>query len=520
MKSVLIAVGFWIAQGNVVAAQPELVLAGGGVRICSSLAINACVEGTTFTVAARQNASSYQFSEPAIAAATDADLWISSPPAVGKLVEVLVRDAATHFKSRRFKSEALSNWFATRCAVIGETTLAMHACRGKARAAWEALLDDEQSALIAALELPDLGADGERRREAVRLDATAVAAGPNIWRAFVAAAARRSKGKPRIAFVTAASADGFASVDFYRAALAAAGADTVWWPIDAASAAVVNANGDCNALEAARRRELQLPNRDRVYPDLAAEQARACTDRTAFFDLPNRVDGVFFGGGDQWRLRRAFFDANDRPNAALTAIRAAFARGSLAVGGTSAGMAVQSDRSMLTSGERDAALSRPSHIAPPPSFGCQRAGRCPKNIGADDLTVWRGGGFGLVPGMMFDTHFSERGRDARLIRALAESSTAFGIGADENTAVRLLQSGPDSWQIDAIGANQVWIFERAEQRDRLGKTKISARAHRLRDGERLVVSGTRLRGGDESAPQGKAVSYLLVIESGPRDSEK
>lgn len=520
MKSLLALVGLWIAPGIALGAQPELVLAGGGIRVCSSLATTACRGGTTFTDDTRTSEPRYQLSESAIAAATDDDLWIASPPAVGKLVKVLVRDAATHFKSRQFKSDELSNWFATRCAVVDETTVALHACRGNARAAWEALLDDEQSALIAALELPDLDADGKRRRESVQMHATAVTAGPDILRAFVAAAARRSKGKPRIAFVTAASADGFASVDFYQAALAAAGADPEWWPIDAASAAVVAANGDCNTLEAARRRELQLPSRDRVYPDLADEQARACAGGAALFDVPNRVDGVFFGGGDQWRLRRAFFDANDRPNSALIALQAAFARGSLAVGGTSAGMAVQSDTTMLTSGERDAALSRPSHAAPPPPFGCQRAGRCPKNIGANDLTVWRGGGFGLVPGMMFDTHFSERGRDARLIRALAGSSTAFGIGADENTAVRLLQSGPDSWQIDAIGANQVWIFELAEQRDRPGKTKISARAHRLRDGERLVVSGKRLRDGDESAPHGKVVSYPLAIESGPENIRK
>lgn len=479
----------WIALG----ASPELVLAGGGVRVCSSLAPNACRAGTHFDDAARAATSRYHFSQASTETATSIDLWSASPPAVRALVSVLVRDAASNFESRALDADALTQWFAARCAAGREATDRLHRCRGSERPVWDALLDDERAALLAALELPDLDDRGQRRREVVQLDATTDASGPQILRAFVAAAARRSKLKPRIAFVTAASIDAFASVDFYRAAFAAAGAEVQWWPIDAASVATATSAGDCKMLEAARRRHLQLPGRDRVYPDLAAEQERACADAASFFSVPDRVDGIFFGGGDQWRLRRAFFDSKDQPNAALKSLRAAFARGALVVGGTSAGMAVQSDRSMLTSGDSSAAMKAGAKNATPPPFGCARAGRCPKGIGADDLTTWAGGGFGLAPGMLFDTHFSERGREVRLMRALADSDMPFGIGADENTAVHLRQTEAPTWQVDVIGAGSVWMFEQARLGGCAGSTRLSAIAHNLRPGVQVVVDHQALR---------------------------
>ncbi len=436
------------------APRPELLLVGGGLRVCGSMASHACSDAR-FPASARQAPASYRLDREGIAAATDPGLWGEAPAALRELVRRLLDAAHAKFGTKPLRESALNDWLGTRC-VEPDSVNRWHRCGSDELAPWSRLLDDEQFAVLAALEQPDLDAQGHRRREQVALDATRGPAGPEILRAFVAAARERSdEARPRIAVVTAASIDPFAAVDFYLAAFDAAGADAQWWPLDAATASLGADARDCGALEDARRRALRLPNRARAYPDLVAAQESAC--RAGLDALPAQVHGVFFGGGDQWRLRRAFFDG-DAPRPALSALRAAFARGELVVGGTSAGMAVQSDRPMPTSGDAAAAWSAGPVAAPPPEYGCRRARRCAGGVDESALTFWPAGGFGLMPGAIFDTHFSERGRPGRLSRFLSAGNAKIAFGADENTALRLIADAA-GWQVDVLGAGGVWAFE-------------------------------------------------------------
>lgn len=446
----LLAVSMLRAEGP----RPELLLVGGGLRVCGSMATDTCTDAR-FPASARRAPASYRLDREGIAAATDPALWGEAPAALRELVRRLLDAAQAKFAAKPLSEAALNDWLGTRC-VEPDRVDRWRRCRSGESAPWSMLLDDEQFAVLAALELPDLDAGGERRREQVRLQATADPAGPEILREFVAAARLRSgQARPRIAVVTAASIDPFAAVDSYLAAFDAAGADAQWWPLDAATASLGADARDCSALEDARRRALRLPNRARAYPDLAAAQESAC--RAGLDTLPAPVQGVFFGGGDQWRLRRAFFDG-DAPRPALSALRAAFARGELVVGGTSAGMAVQSDRPMPTSGDAVAAWSAAPVAAPPPEYGCRRARRCAGGIDESALTHWPAGGFGLMPGAIFDTHFSERGRPGRLTRFLSAGNAKIAFGADENTSLRLVADAA-GWQVDVLGAGGVWAFE-------------------------------------------------------------
>ena len=436
------------------APRPELLLVGGGLRVCGSMASEACTEAH-FPDSARQAPASYRLDREGIAAATDPALWGEAPAALRELVRRLLDAAQLKFGAKPLREASLRDWLGTRC-VEPDRVDRWRRCRSGEIAPWSKLLDDEQFAVLAALEQPDLDAVGKRRREWVRLQATVDPAGPEILRAFVAAARLRSgDARPRIAVVTAASIDPFAAVDFYLAAFDAAGAEAQWWPLDAATALLGADDRDCGALEDARRRALRLPNRARAYPDLAAAQASAC--RAGLDALPAQVHGVFFGGGDQWRLRRALFDG-DAPRPALVALRAAFARGELVVGGTSAGMAVQSDRPMPTSGDAASAWAAAPVAAPPPEYGCRRAGRCAGGVDESALTFWPAGGFGLVEGAVFDTHFSERGRPARLARFLAAGNATIAFGADENTALHLVADA-GAWRVDVLGAGGVWALE-------------------------------------------------------------
>ncbi len=395
-------------------------------------------------------------------------------------MRALLDDARGHFGTMHFSEDAFRDHVESRCI---DTRGKARTCRGTAQSPWLRLDDDQRSALFAAMELPQFDSmqfnsmqfdSTMRRRERASLDSSRSPYGAEILRAFVAAARERVPSdhasadaiarKPRIAIVTASSYDPFDPVDFYLDALTQAGAEVEWWPVDAALAAAVFDGHGCEALPALRRERLKLPGRERVYPDLAAQQQRACADPASLATLPDRVQGIFFSGGDQWKLRRAFFSDStaghsDTPNLWLSNLRAAVARGDVVIGGTSAGSAVQSGGPMLTNGSVEQAIKHGAIASPPPVPGCRRSGDCINGIDEDAFTYWPAGGLGLAPNMIVDTHFSERARELRLLRLLSDTGTRYGIGVDETSALHLRWQGDGDIELRALGQSGGWAFD-------------------------------------------------------------
>jgi len=129
---------------------------------------------------------------------------------------------------------------------------------------------------------------------------------------------------------------------------------------------------------------------DAMRPDLAQRAAEA--------------GGIFFGGGDQVRITSAILGT---PVGA--AIASAYQRGAV-VGGTSAGLACQSDP-MIT-GEGDFTVIRANTVELKP-------------------------GFGFFPGAIVDQHFIKRQRENRLLAVILEHPDLLGVAVDEDTAVWL-----------------------------------------------------------------------------------
>ncbi len=105
--------------------------------------------------------------------------------------------------------------------------------------------------------------------------------------------------------------------------------------------------------------------------------------------------GVWFGGGDQTRLTAAY-----RGTLVEKELKKLLDRGGV-IGGTSAGAAVMSDL-MIEGGNPDAKT---------------------------------GPGFGFLPGVVIDQHFTERKRQPRLRAVLEKNPGYAGLGIDEGTAV-------------------------------------------------------------------------------------
>lgn len=141
----------------------------------------------------------------------------------------------------------------------------------------------------------------------------------------------------------------------------------------------------------------------------------------AFVDMIRRSDVIFISGGDQMRLTNIL-----GASAALDMIRARRREGAV-IAGTSAGAACQS-QTMVYGGPADDSLRK----------------------GAVKMTA----GFGLVEGVVMDTHFLERGRFSRLMEVGATNPEYLGVGLGENAAVLF-----DNGIIRAFGPGHVILID-------------------------------------------------------------
>lgn len=175
-----------------------------------------------------------------------------------------------------------------------------------------------------------------------------------------------------------------------------------------------------------------------------------------------QADGIFFAGGDQRRITRAFLDSPLED-----AIRQAYQRGA-AICGTSAGTACMSERMITGDGD----------------FEVIREG---------SVELWRG--FGLFPRAILDQHFVERQRQNRLLTAVLENPEYLGIGIGESTAAWLKPDGV----FEVIGDGWVMVFDAKGAAIRTRKGDLGVRGlttHILLSGDRFdletrEVSGSR-----------------------------
>lgn len=137
-----------------------------------------------------------------------------------------------------------------------------------------------------------------------------------------------------------------------------------------------------------------------------------------------QADLVYFTGGDQSRITRRLL-ADGTPGPILHALRNVAEQRNLVIGGTSAGCAVMSDP-MFTGGGSESAL------ADLPATDGESEPDEPAARG-----VRLGQGLGLIPGVILDSHFPERGRYGRMVAALQHAGFRFGLGVAENRALRV-----------------------------------------------------------------------------------
>lgn len=179
---------------------------------------------------------------------------------------------------------------------------------------------------------------------------------------------------------------------------------------------------------ASRRQQAAADRYERAFRELGVRHVRSLIVDTpedasdaAGIRAVGQATGVFFSGGDQSRIVRLL---RDTPLAKAILERN---RQGVVLAGTSAGAAMMSRR-MIRSGAADSV----------PSPGIAELGR----------------GMALIRGVIIDQHFSQRGRQGRLLSALAERPQSLGVGIDENTA--LVVQGAE---FQVVGAAAVYVYD-------------------------------------------------------------
>jgi cyanophycinase len=173
------------------------------------------------------------------------------------------------------------------------------------------------------------------------------------------------------------------------------------------------------------------------------------------------VNAVFFSGGDQLRITSQIGGTPiyDR-------IREIFNAGGV-IAGTSAGASAMSE-TMLVKGQ-SAASYRIGDVRMAP-------------------------GLGLLPNVIIDQHFAERGRIGRLLGAVSQNPRELGIGIDEDTAIvvrgqqfRVIGSGA----VYLVDASAVTYSDVAEAQTSATPSIYDLKLHVLSDGEAFDLSTRR-----------------------------
>lgn len=194
---------------------------------------------------------------------------------------------------------------------------------------------------------------------------------------------------------------------------------------------------------------------------------RADAANPAMVEMIEKSDVIFISGGDQMRLTSIFGGS-----ASLTAIRKRYEDGGV-IAGTSAGAACQST-TMVYGGAATDSLRK----------------------GAVRMSA----GFGLIDGVIIDTHFLERGRFSRLMEVGATNPEYLGVGIGEDAAVlfedrTIYAFGPGHViLVDSSGITGSNVFDLAEGE---AVSVHNVTMHALVDGNAYSLSDRRVLSKDE-----------------------
>lgn len=479
----------------------SMMLIGGGASVCASGQRSECNEAASFDNDAK-TAALFSVQSKYIENIANDNFWPEPRKAVAAQVGAMLRFLQNKLTDSQVTERELARlWRSSEVEHNGVFV--------SGRELYSSLTEAERNYVFDQLEVevvqPGLKRD-RKKEQSLPLqskDPFSLA----LYQQFVGLATEVSgKRAPRILVVTASGRDPFAAVDYYLDLFEQLGADASWLPVNAAYQA---AQRDSAGLESGCQNYLQHVikeqgsyQRGRVYPDLLLAQKTFClkgADNAV--NTIRKADAIFFNGGDQSLTYKAFKlpDGSDTPE--LAQIRSMLTKGELVLAGTSAGTAVMSggsylgsDTVMISNGQSPQALYQGAFAAQPPLAGCEKDNSCGTGMDENSLTYQAKGGLGLFPWGVLDTHFSERGRQGRLLTLVAQSKNTFGFGVDEATAllVGFDKKSPDTIRFAVSGAEGVYVAQRVAESTVEPSKLMAMQSHYFTNGDSFSLQKGQL----------------------------
>lgn len=489
----------------------SMVLVGGGLNTCSSVNVRNCSDAGTFSEVAK-SADVYRLSAEHLANIADNTFWSEE-----RVIEQQQTLALLEFLRSRVSGEQITErelvrqWRSAEIEIDGIWV--------SGRINYNALTDRERNFVLDQLQVmatqdsQSRRGNDKRQKEYANLAKTRDGFTVEIYRKIVALAQQVAgpQRAPRILIVTASGRDPFAAVDMYTNVFEEAGAQVSWLPVNAAYQAaqhiVVDGETSCEQLPQYLAAYHGTYQRARVYPDLMQQLETFCEQGSAAaVEQIRRADAIFINGGDQSLTLQAFRHEDGSATAELKQIESMLGAGQIIVAGTSAGTAVMSGGSyqgrktpMITNGNSYSAMQFGAFDLAAPQPGCDKDRSCSNGLAEDHLTFSGQGGLGLFPWGILDTHFSERGRQGRLIRLQNDTQTRFGFGIDEATALLVAygqQENAPEVEMEVLGAAGVYIVdnEKAQSAGEGAATSITqVSTHYLTREDKLEIKDGILR---------------------------
>jgi cyanophycinase len=523
-----------------------MVLVGGGLHTCSSQSRSSCSDNPQFAANAKSS-ELYALSLPRIRDISHSAVWPQSRAEQRQQIQAILNQLLLDFGTAAMtEDELLQRWRLAKAVLAGQSI--------SGETLYQQLSELELNLIFDLLQQPQLAgspSQPQRQREQASLAQTKDPFSVEIYKKIgeLAGKVRQKPGKPVILVVTASSRDPLSAVDFYQSAFAETGAEARWLPLNAAYQAAQQqktaGKASCDQLPQYLADIHGSYNRAAVYPDLFAELQAFCQQGPAAAVAQiEQADAIFFNGGDQSLTLQALRLPDGSASPELKAITARLQAGKLIVAGTSAGTAVQAGGPqtggpqtggpqtggsgaqkpvpMISNGSSAQALQSGAVAAQAPLAGCEKNHSCPAELAEDQLTYRAEGGLGLFPFGITDTHFSERGREARLVRLLSDTKTRYGFGVDEATAllVGLNPTAPANARFAVLGASGVYIADLAGARasgSGAAWTISGVRTHYLSRNDQALLQDGELT--LQFAPWKTPVKAPAVVSSMPKNND-
>jgi len=492
-----------LASNSVLAkADYSMVLMGGGMQFCTSLEPRQCEKPLKIKSDSLVEFL-YQVNPTNIQGIAES-LWLENRTETRVHVIEALNQVAAISKSEMSKRQLLNIFRKTELVSKGKKLSGAELLRS--------LHDNEFQLVMDWLQKPALDgaffgqSDRKQIRVSLKNDKNPFTA--RVFKQFVGLTQQLSDHKkPTILFVTAGNSDVFAEVDLYQQVFKQLGVKANWLPLDAAFLyALLENEGTkekpyCANLDLYRQMKLHRFKRAKIYPDLASYQTELCLEPDKLSKMIDSAHGLFFADGNPNLIKRALFYEDGTASALLTNIKTRLANGELVVaadGGAARAMTAsyESNGVMMLAGNSHQALTSGSLASEKLLRGCEKQGACPPGYVKNGLVYQPSGGIGLFEFGIVDSRLSEKARQGRLIRLLADTPVRYGYGVDERTAllVNWQQLGDIELKMEVVGQNGVTIFDSKEvlPAKSFKRDIYSIKQHYITHGDQLFFRGNKL----------------------------